>query len=251
MDAVIAPEVLSPPPGLIAMHGARFVGRQELRTVQTPPMTATHVPISHADVVEALIETLGFRKLTVVNDRYALGRDGARMFGVLQVNVEESGVRFCVGIRNSHDKSFSLGLVVGYTTLVCDNLSFVGDFEPVLRKHTRGVNIRDVLALGVEASQRAWEPITRRIDAWSNYQLTDDQARLIIYRAFIERDGIELPRHLGPMVHQEYMTPSFEAFRPRTLRSLEAAFTHAVKRLDPVPQFQATAAVGAYFQQFS
>jgi len=251
MDTVLVPSaVISPPPGLLAHCGAQYIGRQELRALQTPDGTATHKPIPHADVVEALIETLGFRKLNVVNDRYAIGKGGARMFGVLQVDMEESGVRFSVAIRNSHDKAFSLGLVVGFTTLCCDNLSFHGDFQPVLRKHTPGVQIRDVMALGVEACQRAWEPMTRRLNAWANHSLTDDAAKLIIYRAFIERDGLELPRHLGPLVHAEYVNPSYEEFRPRTLRSLEAAFTHSVKQLDPVPQFQATADIGTFFQQF-
>lgn len=254
MDTIIVPSAVipaQPPPGMIMHCGAKYIGRQELRSLTTPEGTATHRPIPHVDVVEALIETLGFRKLNVVNDRYAVGRDGARMFGVLQVDVEESGVRFSIAIRNSHDKAFALGLVVGFTTLCCDNLSFMGDFQPVLRKHTKGANVRDVLALGVEQCQRAWEPMTRRLSAWENYALTDDAARLIIYRAFIERDGIELPRHLGPLVHAEYMAPSYDEFKPRTLRSLEASFTHVLKQLDPVPQFQATAAVGEFFQQFA
>jgi hypothetical protein len=250
MSTVLVPSILTPPPGLISSTG-QYLGRQELRTVPTPSGTSTHRPIPHHEVVEALIETLGFRKFTVVNDRYALANNGNRMFGVLQVDLEESGVRFCIGVRNSHDKAFSLGLVFGYTTIVCENLSFSGAFEPLMRKHTKNANIQDIVALGVENAQRAWEPMTRKIDAWSHHSLTDDQARLVIYRAFIERDGLTLPRHLGPLIHQEYFEPTYEDFKPRTIRSLEAAFSQTIKMLEPVQQFQATAAVGTYFSQFT
>lgn len=251
MSTVLVPEIVTPPPGLLAHCGARFTGRQELRALVTPPGTATHRPIPHAEVVEALIETLGFRKLNVVSDRYAIAKEGNRMFGVLQVDVEESGARFSIGIRNAHDKSFALALTVGYTVLVCDNMCFSGDFCPVLRKHSKNLNVQDVLSVAVDQMHRSFEPMARRINAWANHSLTDDAARLIIYRAFIERDGIAIPRHLGPLIHQEYFEPTYDDFRPRTLRSLEAAFTQVFKQLEPVPQFQATAALGGYLQQFS
>jgi len=40
-----------------------------------------------------------------------------------------------VGLRNSHDKSFPAGLVIGASVLVCDNLSFSGEVR-LARKHT-------------------------------------------------------------------------------------------------------------------
>ena len=70
--------------------------------------------------------------------------DGARYFGLLQVvngsHPEDFGL--VVGLRNSHDKSFPAGLVVGASVFVCDNLSFSGEvtFE---RKHTANM-LRDL-----------------------------------------------------------------------------------------------------------
>ena len=77
----------------------------------------THRSIPHAEIVEAPIDTLGFRKLTAVNDRYAVAREGNRLFGVLEVNVEESGVRFAIGIRYSHDKPLSLAITCGFRVM--------------------------------------------------------------------------------------------------------------------------------------
>jgi hypothetical protein len=90
------------------------LSREQLALVLTPEGTATHKPVPHIDVVQALIETLGFRHIGVVRDEYAVSRDGMRMFGVMELETQFQGCRFAVGLRNSHDKSMRLGLVVGF-----------------------------------------------------------------------------------------------------------------------------------------
>ena len=235
--------------GLLAHKGAQLVGRQDLLALTTPDPTATHKPIPHAEVVQALVETLGFRRLSVVNDQYAVTPDGMRMFGVLALDVEGSGIRLAIGVRNSHDKSCSLALTVGYKVFVCDNLAFHGDFSPIMKKHTKRVDIQDVMALAVDRMQRHFEPMQRQVDAWRGYELPDDRARLIIYRAFIE-DQLDAAKHLARVVHQEYFEPQYEEFRPRTLWSLSNAFTSAFKKLDPIPSFNATAKLGPFIEQF-
>jgi hypothetical protein len=251
MTLATASELVTPPPGLLTMQGSTLVSREALVALPTPPGTATHRPIPHAEIISALVETLGFRRMSVVSDGYAVARDGNRMFGVLAIDLEESGVRFCIGVRNSHDKSFALALTVGYSVMVCDNLAFHGDFSPVMRKHTRNVEIADVVALGIERCQRAFPAMKREIQTWQSHELSDDTARLVIYRAFIERAEISLPRHLAPLVHEAYFSPRHEEFRPRTLWSLSNAFTHAFKSLDDIPRFRATAKLGSYLQRFS
>ena len=58
--------------------------RQQLAAVDTPLGTATHRPVPHSEVIEALLETLGFRHIAVVRDEYAVSKDGMKMFGVLR-----------------------------------------------------------------------------------------------------------------------------------------------------------------------
>ena len=64
-------------------YSGRTIGREELALVPTPPATETHRPIPHHEIVQALIETLGFRHIGVVHDEYAVSPDGMKMFGVL------------------------------------------------------------------------------------------------------------------------------------------------------------------------
>ena len=111
---------------LMVLPGNAKLGRQDLRELPVPEATTTHRPIPHADIVAALIETLGFRHLEVLEDEYAVSADGMRMFGMLDLKTEAQGVRFSIGIRNSHDKSFSLAVTVGYRVMVCENMAFWG-----------------------------------------------------------------------------------------------------------------------------
>lgn len=231
--------------GLIAHAGAQLMGRQDLRLLPTPEATATHKPVPHATIVQALIESLGFRHFSVAEDQYAVTPDGMRMFGVLAINVEESGVRFVIGVRNSHDKSFSLGLTVGYKVFVCDNLAFNGDFSPITRKHTSHFDPAEVIDIGIGKMQRHFEPMKKQIDVWRHHTLPDDTARLVVYRAFIE-GGLAVPRHLARVVHEQYFNPTHPDFEPRTAWSLSNAFTGAFKELAPVSRFQATARLGSF-----
>ena len=232
---------------LIGYQGST-IPRETLALVPTPPSTATHQPIPHHEVVQALIETLGFRHIGVVQDEYAVSPDGMKMFGVLDLEtLMVPGCRFAIGIRNSHDKSMRLALTVGARVLVCMNMAFHGDFQPLLAKHSKGFSLVDAVSVGVDRMQRNFEPMRKQVEAWRQSELTDVTARIIIYQAFIEGE-LDVPRHLARRVHDFYFQPQYEDFRPRTLWSLSNAFTSAFKELDPIPQFKATAKLGDFLE---
>jgi hypothetical protein len=233
---------------LIAHCGTQKTPRSELKRLPVPPATATHKPIPHHEVVEALIETLGFRQISVIRDEYAASPDGMRMFGVLDLEAGFEGCRFSIGLRNSHDKTMRLALTVGVRVFVCDNLAFQGDFTPVLAKHSKRFSLVDSLAIGVDRIQRNFDPLRQQVESWRGTQITDEQAKLVIYEAFIEGE-LEVPKHLARDVHDCYFHPVHEAFVPRTMWSLSNAFTSALKSLDPIPFYRATAKLGAFLQQ--
>ncbi|MDP2896371.1 MAG: DUF932 domain-containing protein [bacterium] len=221
--------------------------REQLALVPTPPGTVTHRPIPHVEVVNALVETLGFRHIAVVRDEYALDRTGNKMFGVLDLDTGMEGCRFSIGIRNSHDKSMRLALTVGYRVFVCDNMAFSGDFEPVLAKHSKNFNLVQAVSIGVDEMQRNFDGMRMTVEAWRESQLPDVAAKLVIYRAFIESE-VDFPKHLARPVHDLYFNPTLDEFQPRTLWSLSNAFTCAFKQLDPVPQFRATAKLAPFLE---
>jgi hypothetical protein len=182
------------------------IGRTELAQIAVPEATRTHRPVPHHEIVEALVETLSFRHIGVVNEEYAVSTDGMKMFGVLDLETQMDGCRFSIGIRNSHDKSLRLGLTAGLRVFVCSNMAFSGDFTPVLAKHTKSFNLVDTLSVGVDRIQRNFEPMQRQVESWRLTQITDAQAKLIFYSAFV--DGrLDAPKSLLPDVHRLYFEP--------------------------------------------
>lgn len=210
-----APEIFSPPQvngTLIAHCGADYLTREELTRLACPESTKSWKPIPHHEIVQAVIETLGYRHLNVVREQYAATPDGNKMFGVMEIDVELTGMRFVLGLRNSNDKSLRLAITVGYRVFVCDNLSFNGDFTPLLTKHTHNVQLLDQVSIAIDRVQRQWPALTDEIDRWKNKRISDKEAKEIIYNAFVER-RLKAPSKLIHEVHQHYFHPQFEDFR--------------------------------------
>lgn len=234
---------------LLAHCGTRKITRAELQELPTPEGTRTHQPVSHYQLIEVLIESLAFRHLTVVRDEYAVSPDGMRMFGVLDLEMQERDFRFSIGLRNANDKSMRLAMTVGYRVFVCDNMAFHGDYRPIFHKHTRKLDLQEIVALGVDKVQRGFEPLRQQIHTWQNRDLSETRVKEIVYDAFLKHRLA--PRHLMSIVHENYFAPIYEDFAPRTFWSLSNAFTSAFKAMKPVQQFQATARLGDFLQGYA
>ena len=226
--------------------GNRRLTRADLAQLPTPGGTATHRPVPHHELIGALVETLGFRHIAVHAEEYVVDRDALKMFGLLELETTfNGGCRFALGVRNSHDKTMRLALTVGYRVMVCENMAFHGDYEPVCAKHSKHFNLTQALSVGVDDMQRHFRPMVEAVETWRSSQLTDERAKLTIYRAFVE-DETEFPKHLAREVHRHYFQPEHDEFHPRTLWSLSNAFTSAFKALDPIPQYRATAGLARF-----
>lgn len=129
--------------------------------------------------------------------------------------------------------------------MVCSNMSFIGDFKPVLSKHSKHFNLEDALTIGVDRIQKNWTPMQQELEHRRSVQLNDNQARLLIYEAFLAG---KFPIKLMKPVDREYFNPSYEEFKPKTLWSLENAFTTGFKQLPPIPQYRATAQLGTFMK---
>jgi hypothetical protein len=232
---------------LLTQYGSQKLTREQLKVIPAPEGTHTHHPLAHHTIVEALLEGLAFRHIAVMRDEYAVSQDGMKMFGVLDLETAFDECRFSIGIRNSNDKSMRLAMTVGYRVFVCDNMAFQGDFSPVLAKHTKNFSLVDAVSVGVDRMQRNFEPMRRQIDMWKGSWIDDEDAKLVIYQAFVEGE-LEAPKHLARRVHELYFNPQFQEFAPRTRWSLANAFTSAFKELDPIPQFKATAKLAPFLE---
>lgn len=155
---------------LMLHAGAEPVDIDALRNLPVPAATETHVPIAHSAVVDMVKYSLGFFGHEIVGEDYGVTPDGARFFGVLSLKSFDGDYTDTVGLRNSHDKRFPIGISFGSRVFVCDNLAFSGD-HVIRRKHTLNAK-RDLPGLVAEvieplADQRAAQAIT-----FGNYRNT-------------------------------------------------------------------------------
>lgn len=133
---------------LLLHAGAQPIEYDELRTLPVPVSTATHVPIAHHAVVDMVKYSLGFYGHDVVHEDYGVTPDAARFFAVLSLRSAYGDYTDTVGLRNSHDKRFPIGISFGSRVFVCDNLAFCGD-HVIRRKHTTNAK-RDLPGLVAE-----------------------------------------------------------------------------------------------------
>src|ERR1041385_678176 len=193
---------------LMTHAGASKVTREELSLVPTPPATDTFKPIAHAALIDELEGSLAFRHIQIARDEYAVSPDGMRLFGLLELNAEYEGVRFAIGLRNANDKSMRLGRGAGSGVLVCAIMALAGDFKPLLAKHTKHFDLVESLSIGVDRIQRGFQPLREAIDFKRGHRLRDEEARSMIYRAFMENC---FPLKLLKKVHREFfVAPSHE-----------------------------------------
>jgi hypothetical protein len=179
----------------LSSYGGKLT-REQLSRVPTPAGTATHKPIPHIEVVDKLIEALGFRQIGVVREEYAVSADGMKMFGVMDLTSGFQGCRFAIGLRNSHDKSFRLSCTVGVRIFVCENLAFHGEYTPVLAKHSKNFLLEDSLAVGVDRIQRNFGPLKQQVEQWQSTQLSDAFGKTAHLSSF-HRGRDWIPQALG------------------------------------------------------
>lgn len=123
---------------MLNLHsGGTLIDLDVLQALPTPEATATHHPIPHYDLVNMAKYALSYFGHEVVEEHHAIDKEGARYFGLLSLKSEYGDYCDSVGLRNSHDKKFPIGISFGAKVFVCSNLSFCGD-HVIKRKHTKG-----------------------------------------------------------------------------------------------------------------
>jgi hypothetical protein len=223
---------------LMLHAGADTVSREQISVVKTPERTATWVPIPHDRLLDGVQATLERAGLRVITEAHGLTKDGNRYFGLLQVANGHADEDFglVVGLRNSHDKTFPAGLVIGAAVFVCDNLSFSGEVR-LARKHTVHVE-RDLPSLIESAVGRLGDlrrTQEQRFDAYKHSEITDSAAHDLVIQAL---DARVVPVTRIPKVLQEWREPRHPEFREgRTGWRLFNAFTEGLKgNLDALPR---------------
>lgn len=160
-----------------AMDGVKrvrtvLVTPEELALVPTPAATDTWRPVPHIEVVNTIREMVAGHGWGFVNPDnpfdLAVTETGTKLFGVTTVAIPgytdaEKNMQLAIGFRHGNDKELAFKVAAGSKVFICSNLIITGDIQ-ITRKHTSGIDIREVL-------ERAFERIpgaAKRLFGWMN-----------------------------------------------------------------------------------
>ena len=214
---------------LVLHCGASAVPRVEVARVSTPRPTETWQPIPHVTLIETVEDALRSTGLKIGNQVHSLTQDGARYFGLAEIHNkhDEDDYAMVVGIRNSHDKSFPVGLTAGAQVFVCDNLSFSGEVR-LSRKHTSRLltDLPILVSSGVGRLYELWGHQSQRIAAYKQAKVRDRVVHDLVVRAC---DLGAITNRMLPAVLKEYREPRYPEFQDRTIWSVFNAVTEVLK----------------------
>jgi hypothetical protein len=211
---------------LLLHVNADTVEYDDLRQLETPAPTATHVPIPHFRVVDLLKTTLGMFGHEVTAEHHGVTNDGMRYFGLLSLRSTYTGYEDTVGLRNSHDRSFPVGIGFGSRVFVCDNMAFMAD-HVIKRKHTANLkrDLPGIVGELIEPLALHREAQAATIRKYRTVQLTDHQADHAILELY--REGVINIQRV-PDVMAQWEHPTFPDLDDRNAWRLFNAVTFAL-----------------------
>ena len=216
--------------GLMIESNARFVGRDEIAQVPTPIGTVSWKPVPHMEVIDAVGDVVNARGWRILDEQYGLARDGQKLFGVMRINRSSSPEwSRCIGIRNSHDRSLSVGLTAGFTGLVCANFAFGGSMV-FKRRHTRLCRVRDLGFDAGDAREEEFLTLETVAEGLKIDEVGDDEVRASIVKA-AEIQAIPSCDILN--VWKEFKEPKHEEFAEPNRGSVSKACSETVLKYSP------------------
>jgi hypothetical protein len=175
---------------MLMLHtGAEAIDASALLDVPMPPATKSHHPIAHHDVVQMVKFSLGFHGHEITEEHHGIMPDGLRYFGLLTLKSAHGDYTHTVGLRNSNDKSWPIGIAFGSRVFVCDNTAFTGE-KVIKRRHTPNAK-RDLPALVAEAIEPLHEAklaMSQQYNRFKAAELGDYEADAAIMQMY--RDNV-------------------------------------------------------------
>lgn len=219
----------------ILMHrGGELVTKDQLDLIPLPEPTDSYMPVSHYDLADKflMISQDILRDYTLVGENYGIARQGNQFFAVLKFQREKSEIGLSIAFRNSYDRSMAIGLAIGASVFVCDNLALSGEIV-VMKKHTKNVwtELEEKAIATIYKSQNNYEQLIGDADVFKSLAMDNDDA----FRAMglLFGNNIISPRQLT-VLKEEWLKPSHQEFEPRNLWSLYNAATESLKSSPPV-----------------
>ena len=236
--------------GMLVIHrGGWEATKADLAAVPVPEPTESYHPVPYGRFIEEVELHVPRFGLTVQSSAFALAREGGQMFGVLTcVNGKPAAdYALAIGVRNSYDRSLSVGLTLGSRVFCCDNLAFSGEVT-MHRKHTVNVfrDLPDLIYRMLSQVSSMRERTDGEIAAMKVLELSQRHAHDLMIQA-VKDDVLSASRL--PLVIEGWELPRHTEFEPRTAWSLFNAFTEVQKGASPRAQMDGSLRLSSLFRR--
>ena len=204
-----------------------------LLDVPIPGATESYSPVSHANIFNAAYEQLDRYNLVVEKETFHTNRDGKKVIANLDIihpDVPHLGMR--LSLRNSYDKSMSVGFASGAVVWICGNGMVSGEVKFV-RKHTGNVvkEVKEKIIYAIEDLDTHFQRVLSHSEQLNNIEMTKEQYAELIGRLFII-DKVVTPTQLG-IISREIDKPTFTEFESQNAWSLYNHVTFSLKEAHP------------------
>lgn len=231
---------------LILHCGSERVARSDLAKIETPMPTSSWKPIPHIQIAELVTHEAQKKGYAITSEEYGLNPAGTKMFGTLRFHPEgHPEFSRALGFRNSHDKSLSVGLCVGLSITVCDNLMFAGSDITLSRKHTSGIEIESLITDAFNNLEHRYIRLERDVEGLKMQSITVTGAKLATVKA-AEMGAIN-SSDIIPVL-SEFRNPQHEEFSERNRWSLYNACTEIAKKYTPARADKCYRKLGEIFE---
>jgi hypothetical protein len=214
--------------------GGEIVTRQQLDLIKVPEETDSYVPVSHYHLTDKLLTVSQdlLTDFTLVGENYALARQGQQLFALLKFKNDNSEIGLSVAFRNSYDRSMSVGLAIGASVFICDNLALHGEIA-VMKKHTKGIwnALEDLAITSLYKAGHKWEKVITDSERLKGIPVSNREAFQLM--GLLYGQDIVSPRQL-PVIREEWLRPTHNTFNQRNKWSFFNAVTEALKSTPPI-----------------
>jgi hypothetical protein len=199
-----------------------------------PEPTESYMPVSHYHLADKFLTISQdiLRDYVLIGENYGIARQGNQLFAVLKFKSEKSDMGLSIAFRNSYDRSMAIGMAIGATVFICDNLALSGEIV-AMKKHTKNVwtELEETAIATIYKSRKNYEQIKADAEAYKALPMENTEAFQLMGVLF--GNNIISPRQMM-VLKSEWLRPHYEEFLPRNLWSFYNAGTVSLKSSPPI-----------------
>jgi hypothetical protein len=239
----------------IMMHkGSRSVSYEELKEIPTPLATRTHMPIPHADIVDATTDTIGKLDSYHFSDfKFLVSNDGQKFLGSMSVSsplwTDSPDYDFKIGILSSHDKTFPLTFFAGTDMFICTNRQWSSSVQ-LSRKHTP--NAWDDIHTNLRTLTFEMDDIRKEtVNGFEALKDMDFSSQREVHDFVVQSCQKKIiPWQHAPKVLEHWDNPEHHEFKDRNAFSLFNAYTSHARSSNPFNLASTTSKLRTFIDEF-